>query len=244
MRDVLAWLIFGTVASCSSTGGTETGNPASLEHFSASDCKNDSPAPGQQALVLASELEGLQCVEWARDASGQLDVRLFNFPEPCGDTYLGRAALATDGALELSVYKDRCEVLKCGNCLFDFEFRVRGVALDTPLEVRAGSALCESRPATFDENIRLAVDAEDSGLTCRYLRRNVLEQLSSTRDSCGRRNMPCGCTAIDADDCAEGLTCTEVADADRRCLTSCETDADCGGATECRDGACQADFDW
>lgn len=247
MRHLLAWTALASVAACTgaSTGGTETGNPASLEHFSASECKNRAPGPGPQALVVASAIEGLQCVEWSHDESGTLTLRLSNFPEPCGDAYLGAAKRASDGALELSVYKDRCEVLKCGSCVFDFEFRVAGVDTTGPLSLRTGSALCEGKTVTWEEALRLAVDEQETGVVCRYLRRNTLEQYASSRSSCGGRNMPCGdCFSVGSRACAEGLSCRDVAAGDARCLVDCSSDEDCGGAMGCRDGSCQSNVGW
>jgi hypothetical protein len=247
MKHLLAWVALGSIAACAgtSTGGTETGNPASLEHFSASECKNREPAAGPEALVLASAIEGLQCVEWSHDEAGALSLRLSNFPEPCGDEYLGAAKLGDDGALELSVYKDRCEVLKCGSCVFDFEFRLSGVDTASPLALRTGSAVCEGKSVNWDEALSLAVDEAETGHVCRYLRRNTLEQYASSRSMCGERNMPCGdCSSAGSRACGEGLSCSDVAEGDARCLANCSSDDDCGGATACLDGVCQSSVDW
>jgi hypothetical protein len=249
MKHLIAWVSLGcVVVSCSGTsvgtGGTETGNPATLEHFSASECKNEAPEAGQQALVRASDAEGLQCVQWSHDDAGVLQLELLNFPEPCGKKYLGAASLGKDGALELSVFKDTCDVLKCGSCVFDFEFQVKGVPADSALTLRTGSATCESKPITWDPELNLPFDEQPSGIQCRYLRRNTLEQYASSRGTCGQRNMPCGgCESLEQV-CAAGLTCSPVADNDMRCLPSCEADDDCGGATSCRDGLCQSQLDW
>ena len=247
MKHWLAWVALGSVAACAGTSGegTETGNPASLEHFSASECKNRAPGAGPQALVLASAVEGLQCVEWSHDESGTLTLRLSNFPEPCGDQYSGAAQLAGDGALELSVYKDRCEVLKCGSCVFDFEFRLSGIDTAQALALRTGTAVCEGKPVNWEESLTLAVDERETGLVCRYLRRNTLEQYASSRNTCGERNMPCGdCSSAGSRACAEGLSCSDVAEGDARCLAVCSSDDDCGDAMACRDGVCQSSADW
>jgi hypothetical protein len=249
MKYLVGWALLASVVSCAGTGtgtgGTETGNPASLEHFAASDCKSRAPEPGQQALLLASAVDGLQCVEWSRDAAGALDLRLSNFPEPCGDKYLGAAHVADDGALELSVYKDSCEVFRCGTCVFDFDFRLSGIEAESPLELRTGTATCESAKTTWEEALSLAIDEQPSGVRCRYLRRNVLDQYASSRGTCGQRNMPCGdCSSVGPSSCADGLTCSSVADGDARCLASCSSDDDCGGAMACRDGSCQSQTDW
>jgi len=248
MKKYLAWLVLATIASCAGTeaGGTETSNPAGLEHFGASECKTRAPEPGSQALTLSSAaLEGLQCIEWSRDAAGLLTLKLWNFVEPCGETYLGDAKLGDDGALELSVYKDSCEVFRCGNCLFDFEFRVKGLAADTALTLRTGSATCESKPVSWEDSVRLPLDEQASGSICRYVRQNALEQYATTRGSCGQRNMPCGsCSPTSEPTCADGSTCSAVADGDERCLANCSSDQDCGGTTSCVDGVCQSALGW
>jgi hypothetical protein len=249
MKNWLGWMVLGTVASCAGSGtgggGTETGNPATLQHFAASECKTRAPEPGKQALSAASDLDGLQCVEWSRDASGVLTLRLSNFPEPCGDAYLGAAKLASDGALELSVYKDGCQIFKCGTCLYDFDFELAGIPTDAPLRLRTGVASCESEPVNWDDALQLPLDAQPSGLSCRYVRKNALEQYASVRGTCGERNMPCGtCAGTGGQTCAEGLSCSSVADGDQRCLAGCSADADCMSAMSCVDGLCQSQSSW
>jgi len=245
MKKSIAWVVLGWVVSCAgtSTGGTETSNPATLEHFGASECKTRAPEAGRGALSLSSETDGLQCVEWSRDADGTLSLKLLNFVEPCGEAYLGAAELAADGALELSVYKDSCEVFRCGSCLFDFEFRVTGVTGDVPLTLRTGTATCKTQPVSWEESLRLPLDERASGTICRYVRQNALEQYATTRGTCGQRNMPCGdCSNTAASDCAEGLTCSLIAERDSRCLAGCSSDQDCGSATACVDGVCRSEL--
>src|SRR6185369_11924450 len=118
-----AWLVLlWSVVSCS--GGTETGNPAAtVTDFSSSSCKNHAPSAGQQALTVASDADGLQCVEWATTEAG-LRLKLLNFPEGCADEYFGTANLNATGGLELAVFKDVCAVAACGSCLFDFEYEL------------------------------------------------------------------------------------------------------------------------
>ena len=242
MKHVLLLAFLGSWLGCSSSGGTETDNPASpLSGFASSGCKSKTLAPGQQALVVASDAEGLQCVEWETNASGTLQLRLLNFPEPCGETYQGRATLGSDGMLELSVYKDVCAVAKCGICVFDFDFEL-SVALDTALDLRIGTAACESAPVMFNDELSLPLDQQSSGVLCRPLERGALEWHARSRGSCGERNMPCGdCESADMTTCAPDLLCTELSPTDARCLSACESSDDCpGGLTTCRDGVCQA----
>ena len=234
------------VAAVSCTGGTETTNPATLADFSSSACKSREGDPGQQALVLESDAEGLQCVEWTQDASGSLGVRLLNFPERCGDDYLGKAANAADGALELSVYKQSCQVLKCDDCVFDFAYTLSGIDTSQPLSIHLGSATCATEPTTFTDEVTLPVDEQETGVVCRALKRSAVEQYGRGRHRCGERNMPCGtCGGADNTSCATGLTCTEIDGNDSRCLESCSTNDDCtGGLTACEDGLCQPSASW
>jgi hypothetical protein len=238
---VLVFLI--SAVSCA--GGTETGNPATLKNFESSACKTRETDTGQQALVLASDAEGLQCVEWDTDASGTLSIKLLNFPEPCGDAYLGAASHDETG-LSLSVYKDTCALFKCGWCVFDFDFTLAGLDLTHDLPVRIGSAVCASEPTTYGDELTLPLAKQTSGSVCRYLERSPLEWYGRARGSCGQRNMPCGdCSGTDMLSCGAGLRCTELAAGDSRCLAECTTDDDCaGGLTTCQDGVCQAPSEW
>jgi hypothetical protein len=232
-------------AAVSCAGGTETGNPATLNDFASSACKNQQLSDGPQALSLASDTDGLQCVEWTRSGAA-LQLRLLNFPEPCGNAYLGTATLTAAGSLELAVHKDTCAVFKCGLCVFDFEYELSGVPADKPLPIRVGSAACDSAPTTFTEELTLPIDQQDSGIVCRYLAASPLDWYSRGRGSCGERNMPCGkCDEADQTTCASDLQCSELGEGDARCLATCSSDDDCAaGITVCRDGVCQANVAW
>jgi hypothetical protein len=234
-----------SAAALSCAGGTETDNPATLKDFRTSECKTRQVDPGSQALVLASDAEGLQCVEWQADAQGAIEVRLLNFPEPCGNAYLG-AATQEGGNLLLSVHKDSCEVFRCGTCVFDFQFTLQGVDTAHDLPLRLGSAVCESEPISYSDELTLPLAKHSSGSVCRYLGRSAVEQYGRERGSCGSQNLPCGdCNSTDVTSCDTGLSCMEVASGDTRCLVTCSSDDDCaGGLTSCKDGVCQSSFDW
>lgn len=232
-----------SIVSCA--GGTETDNPATLKDFSASACKTRQADPAQQALVVASDAEGLQCIEWQAGASGSLEVQLLNFPEPCGNAYLG-AATQADGSLLLSVHKDSCQVFRCGTCVFDFQFTLQGVDTTHDLPLKLGSAACESEPVDYADSFTLPLAKHPSGSVCRYLYRSAVEQYGRERGTCGSQNLPCGdCNSADTTSCGAGLMCTEVASSDSRCLATCSSDDDCaGGLTSCQDGVCQSSFAW
>jgi hypothetical protein len=246
MKQLIIGGFWAALLGVSCAGGTETENPATLEDFSSSACKSRAADPGQQALVVASDAEGLQCVEWTKNGDKTLTIRLLNFPEPCGDNYLGTAKAATDGTLELAVHKASCDVFRCGTCVFDFEYALTGVDTGRELSIHLGSAICATEPTMFTDEITLPVDQQDSGVACRYLGRSAVEQYGRGRGTCGERNLPCGtCDGTDTQTCSSGLTCTEVDDNDSRCLASCETDADCaGGLTTCQDGLCWSSAGW
>ncbi|HVY28097.1 MAG TPA: hypothetical protein VHB79_16180 [Polyangiaceae bacterium] len=240
---VVGVALSASVLSCA--GGTETDNPATLKDFSASDCKTRQTDAGQQALVLSSDAEGLQCIEWHADAQGGLELELLNFPEPCGNAYLG-AATQEGGSVLLSVHKDSCEVFRCGTCVFDFQFKLQGIDTAHDLPLRIGSAICESEPIDYSDDFRLPLAKRSSGTVCRYLGRSAVEQYGRERTTCGSKNLPCGdCNGTDATSCGTGLSCMEVASSDTRCLATCGSDDDCAdGLTSCRDGVCQSSFDW
>jgi hypothetical protein len=244
MKQIIAGAFLVAAVSC--TGGTETDNPATLADFSSSACKSREGDPGQQALVLESDAEGLQCVEWTQEASGSLGVRLLNFPEPCGEDYLGTAKTAADGTLELAVHKSSCEVFRCGTCVFDFAYTLSGVDSSQPLSIHLGSATCATEPTTFTDEVTLPVDEQETGVVCRTLNRSAVEQYGRGRGRCGARNMPCGtCDGADNTSCDTGLTCVEVASNDTRCLEICTTSDDCtGGLTTCQDGHCMPSASW
>lgn len=234
-------IVFGVFSLVSCAGGTETDNPAvSLKDFSSSNCKNRDVDGGPQGLRLERSPDGLQCVTWTSE-SGALRVQLLNFPEPCGDRYLGAARLDGD-ALTLSVYKDSCQVFRCGTCVFDFDFEVQGLAAGRDLPLELGSAVCETEPTTFEDELTLPLNEQPSGAACRYLERSAAEQYGRERGACGVANMPCGdCMSADQTSCEAGTTCTVVGDGDSRCLTPCESDDDCvSGVTACSSGFCRA----
>lgn len=237
-REISTLLLL--LAGCSATGGTETDNPAGpLKDFSSSGCKSRDEV-SSSALTLASDLAGLSCVEWETQAPGLLQVKLHNFAEGCAEQYLGKGEIATDGALELSVYSTSCTALRCGSCLYDFEYELSGVATDAPLDLRLGSALCASQAATFDLSLTLPLDEQASGVVCRPAPQLVLQQYAANYGSCGAPNMPCGDCASDATTCGDGSMCTEVASGDSRCLSSCESDDDCIANLTCEAGVCVA----
>ncbi|MGC4089268.1 MAG: hypothetical protein QM756_15555 [Polyangiaceae bacterium] len=232
----LATVVASTVLACA--GGTETDNPDTVQKFVAGQCKTSA---GAQALLTDSDTQGLQCVEWSTLASGNLSLRLLNFPEPCGEKYLGQASLTADGSLDAWVYKDTCQVYRCGTCVFDFEYELKGIDTAQPLPLRIGSAVCAEQTATFADNLTLPLDTQPRGALCRPLEASALHQWGLMRGLCSQRNMPCGtCNGTDVSSCAEGLVCTQLAASDARCLAPCTLPEDCPDTAQCQDSVCRA----
>jgi hypothetical protein len=130
--------------------------------------------------------------------------------------------------------------------VFDFRYQLQNVPVRAPLSLRIGSAVCESQPTLFSDELTLPIDLQETGIVCRRLERGALDDYAGTRGLCGATNMPCGsaCTSVGAT-CRAGETCTELAASDSRCLTDCATNDDCpSGLTACVDGVCQAAASW
>lgn len=241
------WLgaLWVALVGCSA-GGTETDNPDSvLKDFSSSTCKSR-PSTSPQALVLASGLDGLQCVQWELSQTGSLELALVNFPLACADRYRGKAEREPDGTLALSSYKDQCSTAACGSCLFDLSYELAGTFEAAPLKLRIGSAACETAPTEWGEELELPLAQQSSGILCRYLDAGPLFWFAATRGTCGEPNMPCGdCSSDQQSSCTAGASCVALSEDDSRCLVSCETDLDCvPGATTCQAGSCQAKVSW
>lgn len=238
MKRILAWGFWVSVAACSSSGGTETDNPAQLlKDFSASECKSGDDGAAS-ALTLTSEVAGLQCVEWEAQLSGDLRVVLHNFTELCAKGYDGKAT-AKEGSLELSFFSTSCTTAKC-DCLYDYDYTVSGITIDEPLELKIGTALCASEPPTFEHTLTLPLDEQPSGIVCKPAVSYTLRSFAESHNACGQANMPCGqCDGAERS-CGDGLVCTELSEFDSRCLSTCETDADCPFNLSCEAGGCSA----
>jgi hypothetical protein len=238
----MVWLL---LLGCANAGGTETGNPAgTLKDFQSSACKSKADSV-QQPLALESDLAGLQCIEWERQATGTLKLRLSNFPESCAERYRTNVELSEDGVLSLRVYTDSCSVARCGTCLFDFDYELAGIPSGAPLSLRTGSAICASQPTTWQNQLTLPLDERETGIVCRQLASGALSWHATVKGVCGQRNMPCGDCSRDKSSCVAGTTCSELAQDDSRCLATCTSHDDCvPGATRCEAGVCRAAADF
>ena len=242
--------IIGTVAACA--GGTETGNPGkdgTLVAFDASACKEEAPVESgrsQEALVTASEYDGLRCVEWDKGGDGELTVRLLNVNGGCSVPWKGEAGVRDDGTLELRLVNPMCAVALCGWCIYDFTFTLRGAPAPAELPIEVGQVACPGKEPEWDPVIVLPADAGDSGVLCRYANQFAYDQQLGEQDRCGSKFGTCGdaggfCNSgTGPTACRDNLVCTAADDANR-CLEPCTTDADCSpqAVSACIDGICR-----
>jgi hypothetical protein len=237
-------------------GGTETGNPASpagpLTHFESSACKTDANAESgsngqtQQALVVASSYDGLQCIEWEHGASaGDITLRLINFPGGCSVKWDGKATVDAPGTVDLELVNTGCTVARCGTCLYDATYDLTGITNAASLGVRIGYVDCPTMgDVRWQFETTLAMGTSPSGITCRYAPLNSV--LSSK--ACGGPNLLCGGASgiCNSTPCPGDLVCAPVSADDQRCLAACTTDGDCSpaGTLTCVAGLCRVAKPW
>lgn len=242
-------LASGAVVACA--GGTETDNPhksGDLVAFDASACKKEAveaSGTSSEAFVVASEFDGLTCLEWETENDETVTFRVLNLNGGCSVQWSGDAVVQADGSLELLLTNTQCAVARCGWCLYDFQFGVRNVPPLSALPVRIGTIGCPGEAPSFDNELTLPEDAPASGILCRYTSIFAYDQLLGERDLCGSRFGSCRdeagfCTTEGATECREGLVCAPVDDT-KRCLSPCETDDDCAPreVSACVDGICR-----
>jgi hypothetical protein len=244
--------------------GTETENPASnLISFHGSNCKKDLPigvkalpAPDGGALASGTgngvsfdtSYDGLQCIAWQKLAPGSFRFELGNFHESCGIDWQGSATVAGDGSVALHAINSGCRAARCGWCLYDWAFDVRGVpeGSDPRLLISVvddDGSRCPSATNPYD--VTLPTGAAEQGLVCRPAFRGALEWQTQALGTAGQLNMPCD-PAV-ATSCAAELSCGPLAAADDlRCLARCSADSDCPlpGVLACREGTCQLTQTW
>jgi hypothetical protein len=234
------------------TSGTETDNPASgsLVRFDASTCKSEtverSTVPGRSAdaLVTASDYDGLTCLEWERQTDQELVIRFLNVTGPCAVAWQGNATTTVDGGLALTAKNPSCEITRCGSCLYDLEFVVKD-SVPPGLDVTLALADCKGEPSGRTLSAVLPADATDSGILCRYADGSAFGQKLAREGLCGARFSPCGAasgTCPENTSCSDELTCTELGDelGSVLCLAPCTLDEDCApaGVTRCEEGVC------
>lgn len=242
--------VIGAAAACE--GGTETDNPrkdGTLVAFDASACKKEAAAESgrsQEALVTASDYDGLRCVEWEKQTNGELTVRLLNVNGGCSVPWEGDARVRDDATLELTLVNPSCAIARCGWCIYDFAFTLRGAPPPAGLPIEVGQVACPGEDPEWDPTIVLPDAAGDSGILCRYANQFAYDQQLSEQDRCGSKFGTCGdqggfCASGGGPiACRDNLVCSPADDASR-CLEPCTTDADCTpqAVSACIDGICR-----
>jgi hypothetical protein len=253
-------------------GGTETDNPdAPLVSFHASECKkapalvgtsgtdgsggssgsSDAGVPtarASQALSYDAGYDGLQCIAWQRLGAGMFGFDLGNFHEGCGIEWKGNASVGRDGIVALDAIDAGCTKARCGWCIYDWTFEVRGVpeGKDARLRVRVADsdgASCEGSTDPYDVTVPTKDDPQ--GILCRPAFRSAVSWQVMERGTSGQLHTPCGPT--EPAPCAAPLSCGPLGSADDlRCLQPCATDADCPlpGVLHCQEGTCRLARTW
>jgi len=248
---------------CNGTG-TETENPAApLISFHGSDCKKmpaaeatvASPDGGAlkhevgKALSFDSSYDGLQCIAWQKLEPGVFRFDLGNFHESCGvDWQKGSVNIAKDGTITLHAINSGCQVARCGWCIYDWSFDVRGVPENSDAHLAIGVVdddgnRCQSGVMPYD--VTIPTHDADQGIVCRPAFRSAVDWQVRARGTNGQLNMPCG--SPDQTACTADLSCGPLASQDDlRCLARCSTDSDCPlpGVLACQEGTCRLTRTW
>jgi hypothetical protein len=254
-----------TILACN---GTETQNPNSpgstLVSFGNSGCKKETLAgvsrgaqtPSWDAGVLdyGEQVEGLKCFAWQASAAGSFKISLINFEEPCGARWQGSAQLDASGALALGLVNPECSITKCGTCIYDWSFEVRGVAATVNLPVSVSVDVCPGKQAVTNTQVELPLASQPEGILCRYANFSALQWQANALGSCGTVGMPCLGTSMcsnsdgsTAQTCNDGLTCTDNGNpSEMICAKPCTLDADCGltPVQSCQAGLCRPKAAW
>ncbi|MEO6602541.1 MAG: hypothetical protein ABIQ16_21845 [Polyangiaceae bacterium] len=241
--------------------GTETENP--LVSFHASDCKKEASistkaVPNPDAGTLASDAgkqvsfdpsyDGLQCIAWQKLALGSFRFELGNFHGSCGIDWKGSASIAGDGTVALHAVNSDCRAARCGWCMYDWAFDVRGIAEDTDAHlsisvVDAKGDRCESSIAPYDVTLPTSTAAQ--GILCRPAFRYAVDDHARAHGTIGTLNT--SCDAALATSCAADLSCGPLASADDlRCLARCSDDSACPlpDVLSCHEGTCRLTQTW
>jgi hypothetical protein len=238
----------GAVVACA--GGTETDNPrkdGDLVAFDASACKThpaEKSGQSSEALVVASEFDGLSCLEWETQSDGVVTFRVLNLNGGCSVPWTGDAVVEADGSLVLLLTNPMCAVAACGWCLYDFQFDVRNVPPVSGLPVRIGTIACPGEAPSFDNELTLPEDAGAAGILCRYTNQYAYDQLLGEQDRCGSQYGTCGQAGgfcgSEPTKCRDDLVCV-AADEAERCLRPCSSNDDCSprDVSACVDGICR-----
>lgn len=248
--------------------GTETDNPIeTVKEFRSSGCHsytkpNDGPPPGagtggmgslqpqSEALPQPPTVEPdarynhLYCITWSR-TEDELLFRVRNLVAGCGIHFVQGDARVEGNEIAVGGRNPRCSRSACGNCVYDFEWRVSGVPdsgdLNVSVEETDENARACERPLTLHFSIP---EGEPEGEKCGFM--NYTQGLFSctTNGPCIAGTPSPGsimCTCAEGSRCFSEQAPTEAAPAvGGRCLAECQTDADCAlpDSFTCIDGLC------
>ena len=252
MTKVLARIGILLTVGCLFACGQET-SPQTT--FATSACKKDTVAKstmahsyGMMVINDQSGLDGLSCVAWQRLGANETKVDLYNYTGACGTTWVGDAAVAADGTLELHVDNPSCTIAKCGSCLYDWSFDVHAVvppASATPVAIAIDT--CQGQQATT--LLSATLGTAETGISCTFADYGALNWQASATGTCGKAGMPCVGSLLcgsgsftSTGTCDSGLVCDSSAAVNEpRCLVPCTTTADCprADAWSCQAGLCR-----
>lgn len=253
MRLLACLLVLAAIAAC---GGSGTDAPRSpVISFSSSACKKEAAAKmaalrtfDLMAIEDEAGLDGLRCVAWKRVGASEMKLDLFNFDGACGATWLGDAAVAADGTLELHIDNPSCVVAKCGSCLYDWSFDVAGVPSDQPTTLAIAMNACPDTQAPVVTTVTLGAEAQ--GIVCGFAYYGALQAEAVDLGTCGQIGMPCTGAYLcgtgspsTTGTCAAGLACGDDGRSatELLCLVPCTTAADCPRTDvwSCQSGLCR-----
>ena len=244
-RDGL-WLCAGVLWLAGCAGGTDTGNP--LTDLDIGSCKSDSDPEGEfevhrHALTRSDgRYDGLTCLRAQRDGD-VATLAVYNFSSGCHRTFDAEPR-DQDGKLAVVLTNPGCLVAGCGSCLYDADF-----SFELSAPGAAAIALID-QPCSGDEK-KLGswqVPEREGEVTLRCSYAPGLSWHAGRLGLFGAENMPCRmaqtCTTPECNPnpvpCDDGLSCSEIAEGDSRCLKQCTSDNDCAvpEAMRCTEGLC------
>lgn len=239
----------GVLVACE---GTDTGNPPVIG-FENSDCKDGASDKGisRQSSNLDASLndplyDGLVCFAWKRLEHDQLRVTVTNYRSGCGAEHgwSPKVELREDGGLDLVLQDDECSTAACGSCRYDlaFTFELPETVQRMSLPARIFERGCPGEHSALRALLPLGTSSE--GSVCGYSTGHWIPSAETDRGE------PCDLVPVSPDAhvraCAAGLQCVDLGQKSAdglsggtRCLTPCESDAQCDRLTQCREGFCK-----
>lgn len=245
-------LIVGFAVACTDSGADD------LVAFQGSECKKESVSGFRSPMLFSRQeepgLQGLQCLSWQTAADGEMDFDLLNFVGACGAQWEGRAKVADENRVELTVINPDCLIASCGSCIYDWSFTVTNIVPTTDLSVEIKKDTCPGEQEPEFDNATLQNASLLQGTLCRYVPWGALEwHVMSTGES-GLLHMPCSdggeteTDELDLSTCGPDMVCESLSPNPREkiCLAQCDEDTDCPlpDLQTCQDGRCLLTSEW